>query len=46
MVEIVTCIPAKLIGGATSPPSPCPNTSSPSKGMVVRVTSTASIMNL
>jgi hypothetical protein len=46
MVEIVTCIPAKLTGGATSAPTPCPNTSSLSKGMVIRVTNAAIIMNL
>ena len=26
-VLTVTCIPSKLIGGATSPPKPCPKTS-------------------
>jgi len=32
-VLTVTCIPAKLIGGAISPPKPCPNTSSTNSGM-------------
>ena len=32
-VLTVTCIPSKLIGGATSPPNPCPKTSDATKGM-------------
>ena len=35
-MKIVTSIPSKLIGGAASPPKPCPNASSLRNGKVTQ----------